>query len=108
MILFNYFLSLLSFKFLNISGLNIMKQNFIEFISGALIPLSILPAVVVKVFSLLPFYYTLYYPAALYLGRNEEAPLFAIAVMLFWNLLILMAGSLFYKKSVRSFEGVGI
>ena len=108
MILFNYFLSILSFKFINIDGLNILKGNFIEFVSGALIPLTIFPVIVTKVFSFLPFYYTVYYPTALILGKNAEKPIAALVIMLFWNAVMIASASLYYKKAVRSFEGVGI
>lgn len=108
MILFNYFLSILSFKFINIDSLNILKGNFIEFVSGALMPLTIFPAAVSKAFSLLPFYYTVYYPAALFLGKNLEKPAVAIAVMIFWNAFMIAAVGLYYRNAVRKFEGVGV
>lgn len=108
MILFNYFLSILSFKFINIDGLNVLKGNLIEFISGALIPLTVFPTAVTKVFSLLPFYYTVYYPTALFIGKNVEKPVIAVAVMIFWNAVMISAVSLYYRSAVRKFEGVGI
>jgi ABC-2 type transport system permease protein len=108
MILFNYFLSILSFKFINIDSLNVLKGNFIEFVSGALIPLTVFPAVVTKVFSLLPFYYTVYYPTALFLDKNVENPVTAIAVMIFWNAAMIVAAGMYYGNAVKKFEGVGI
>lgn len=108
MILFNCFLSILSFKFINIDSLNIMKGNFIEFVSGALVPLTVFPAMVTKVFSLLPFYYTVYYPAALFIGKNAEKPITALFVMLLWNIAMMITVGLYYRKAVRKFEGVGI
>lgn len=108
MILFHYFLSILTFRFINIDSLNILKGNFIEFVSGSLIPLTVFPAVVTKAFSLLPFYYTVYYPAALLIGRNVERPFAAVAVMVFWNAVMIAAVSLYYRKAVRRFEGVGV
>lgn len=108
MILFNYFLSVLSFKFVSIDGLNILKINLIEFVSGALLPLSVFPFVITKAFSLLPFYYTVYYPAALLLGKNIEAPLAALGVMVFWNAVMIAASGLYYRNAVKKFEGVGV
>jgi ABC-2 type transport system permease protein len=108
MIMFNYFLSVLCFRFISIDGLNILKGNLIEFVSGALVPLSVFPAAVEKAFSLLPFYYTVYYPASLLAGRNEGSPLAAVAAMLFWNTVIIVVSALYYKKYVRKFEGAGI
>lgn len=108
MIMFNYFLAILCFRFVNIDGLNILKVNLIEFISGALVPLSVFPAAVTKAFSLLPFYYTVYYPASLLIGKDGGNPIAAAALMLFWNAVIIVISVLYYKKSVRRFEGVGI
>ncbi len=108
MILFNYFLSILSFKFLDISGLNILKGNLIEFVSGALVPLTVFPAAVTKAFSLLPFYYTVYYPAALMIGREVEKPVTALLVIVFWNVALGIAAGLYYGSAVKKFEGVGI
>lgn len=108
MIMFNYFLSILCFKFINIDGLNILKGNLIEFVSGALVPLSVFPAAVTKAFSLLPFYYTVYYPASLMIGQGQGNPYAAAALMLFWNVLMIVVSVMYYRKSVREFEGVGI
>jgi hypothetical protein len=85
-----------------------LKVNLIEFISGALVPLSVFPAAVTKAFSVLPFYYTVYYPTSLLTGQSEGNPLAAAALMLFWNAVMIVISVLYYKKSVRRFEGVGM
>lgn len=103
----NYFISMLSFKLVEIAGFYYMGLNIIEFLSGALVPLSLLPGAVVSVIKYLPYYYVLYFPASLYLGLNiQEIPQAAIIVSA-WNIGLLLLNLILYKKLFRYYEGVG-
>jgi len=107
MIQTNYFISMMSFKLVEIGGFFYMTLNIIEFLSGALVPLSLLPAAVVGVIKYFPYYYTLYFPASLYLNMNATDIPTAIAAVIAWNVILISINALLYRRLFRYYEGVG-
>lgn len=105
---FNYFIMILTFWFSNTSSFFQLKRKILEFMTGAIIPLSLLPDNVVQVFKILPFYYVYYFPASIYLGQNTMEIPFALGVLLTWNLVLFTSISFIYNKAIKSFSGVGI
>ncbi|MGC6769226.1 ABC transporter permease [Enterococcus sp. LJL128] len=105
-ILISYIISLAAFKLTAISFLSVLQSTIKTFLSGSLIPLSlILPAVLIK---WLPFSYTLYYPAALCLGKNEEPYSSVLFVLILWIALLYCTARFLQHKVQHNFEGVGI
>ncbi len=107
MIQISYFVSMFAFKFVEIVGFYYMLQNIMDFLSGLMIPLFLLPDIVISVIKYLPFYYTLYFPASLYLGENHSEIGLAFIIVSVWNLLLYIVNQLLYKYSIRYYEGVG-
>jgi ABC-2 type transport system permease protein len=108
MLLFNHNVALLSMRYQDVGGLMILKGSIIDFVSGAIIPLSLLPAPLVSVFRFTPFYYVIYYPASLLLGTQTEPPLLAVGVLLLWCCLLAIAGQAWFLRAGKYYEGVGI
>lgn len=108
MFLFNHLIALLSLKYQDVGGLLIMKGGMIEFLSGALVPLNLLPAVLVGVLKITPFYYIVFYPASLCLGTHNEPPILAALILLFWCLVFYAAGQAWFIHARKHYEGVGI
>lgn len=103
----NYFIATFAFKTMDVIGLYFMFLGIIEFFSGALIPLSLLPENVLALMRYFPYYYTLYFPSALYLGqRTDEIP-FALVVSLLWAVSMYLVNKMFYQRLYKSYEGVG-
>ena len=92
---------------MDIAGPWFFIKNFMDFLTGAFIPLVLLPGVLQKAVSLTPFYYILYYPASLYLGQETEKTGTALAVILFWNGVFWGLRRLQYRRMLRFYEGVG-
>lgn len=105
---FNYFLTILTFWFLNTSSFFMLKGKILEFLTGALIPLNLLPEGVVALFKYIPFYYVYYFPATVYLGKNSESISFAIITLVIWNVVMFLLNIVLYKKAIKSYSGVGI
>ncbi|MDC7224127.1 MAG: ABC-2 family transporter protein [Spirochaetales bacterium] len=103
----HYHTALISFKTVDIAGPWFFVSNIMSFLSGALIPLALLPEGLRQIVSLTPFYYILYYPAALYLGQETGSVRSALIVVLAWNGILLVARKWRYRRMIRFYEGVG-
>lgn len=108
MIQTNYFISMLSFKITEIAGMYLAILNVIDFLAGVFLPIALLPGGVQNVLKLLPYYYTVYFPASLYLNKGVEQIPFALVLMLFWNVVFIGFNLIMYKKMFRYYEGVGV
>ncbi|NSW53022.1 MAG: ABC-2 family transporter protein [Anaerolineae bacterium] len=108
MMAFNHAVSLASLKFTEITGLLIFKSNLVEFFSGALIPLQLLPDWFERVLRITPFYYVIYYPVNFLLGAENQPPLRACLVLAGWTLVFVLAARYWLRSAHRFYEGVGI
>ncbi|WP_435308880.1 ABC transporter permease [Sebaldella termitidis] len=105
---FQFFIGILSFKFLEISMFRIIVDNIMVFITGAAIPLSLLPEAVTAVMRIFPFYYIIYLPSMLAIGRNGNEALSGLIIIFAWVLAFFIINNLLYKRLRVLFEGVGI
>ncbi len=108
MFLLNHVIGLLSLKYQDITGMMIIKGTFVEFLSGMLVPLDLLPPVITAVMKYTPFYYIAYYPARLLMGAAPESPLFAVLVLLVWCAIFYLIGQGWFAHARKFYEGVGI
>jgi ABC-2 type transport system permease protein len=104
----NYFIGILAFKFLDTSVFTMIKDNAVQFITGSLIPLALLPAGIVNAMRIFPFYYVSYLPSMLLIGRNESEIIPGIMILVFWNAFFGLLNSATYKKLKMKYDGVGI
>jgi ABC-2 type transport system permease protein len=108
LILLNYFIGVLSFKFIEVTAFNILKGVILEFLTGALIPLAILPIWLQDGMRIFPFYYIYYYPTMLVLNREIDKIPEASLLLIGWNVLMFLIVSTAYKSLRRKYEGVGV
>jgi ABC-2 type transport system permease protein len=104
----NYYIGILAFKYLDTSIFMMIKENIVQFVTGSLIPLALLPSSVIKVMSFFPFYYVSYLPSMLFLGRNQNEVAFGIMVLLIWNAVFAVLNRCTYNRLKNKYEGVGI
>ena len=105
---FQFFIGILSFKFLEISMFRIIADNIVIFITGAVIPLSLLPETVIAVMRIFPFYYIIYLPSMLVIGRNGNEAVSGLIILSVWALVFFIINDLLYKRLRVLFEGAGI
>lgn len=61
----------------------------LDFFSGGIFPLDILPPSILETFSYLPFYYLLFFPLQVYLGKLSEIFVFkGILISVFWLVIL--------------------
>lgn len=104
----NYFIAVLSFKFIDIDAFNMIKNNFMEFLMGALIPLGIMPIWLQAIMKYFPFYYVYYLPARLFMNLGGSEVPMAILVLISWNLAMYFLMNKVYKTLLIRYEGVGL
>lgn len=104
----NYFIGILAFKFLDTSIFMMIKDNIVQFVTGSLIPLALLPSGIIKIMTFFSFYYVSYLPAMLLLGRNGNEIIPGIIILISWNAAFGLLNSITYKRLKSRYDGVGI
>jgi ABC-2 type transport system permease protein len=80
----------------------------VEFLSGALFPLDILPATVQSVINLTPFPYLIFFPLQVYLGNIETQQLFTgLTISLLWLVGLWYLMNLVWKRGLRAYQAYG-
>lgn len=108
MVQLNYFLGLLTMKFEEISTFLMIKDNLAQLITGAMIPLTLLPEGILSVMRLFPFYYVTYLPSMLLIGRNGGEAAGGLAIMAGWCILMEVINRKTYRNYRLKYDGVGI
>lgn len=104
----NYFLGILTLKFEEISTFLMIKDNFCAFITGAVIPLALLPEWIMEGMRFLPFYYVTYLPSMLFIGKCEEEAITGLFVLSVWCMVFLVLNQATYEHYRIKYDGAGI
>jgi len=101
---FNYILGLASFWVTRVDGVRGITHFFFSILSGAFFPLSLFPVWLQQVQYFLPFQYTIYVPAMVYIGQftPELVGYQAIAAVATW-----LVSEVIYRRAMRRFCDVG-
>ncbi len=103
----NWLTAILAWKFQDISGFHMIKGVVVEFLTGAMLPLSLLPGALAGVMRLFPFYSMQYLPASLFLGLAAEEAASGLLVLSLWTVGFLLLGEFAWRRLRRLDEGVG-
>lgn len=108
MVQLNFFLGILTLKFQDIQLFLMIKNSLIAFITGTMLPLSLLPEGIITVMRFFPFYYITYLPSMLLIGQNETEITTGLCVLTIWLLLFVIINKLTYRRLRVRFDGVGV
>lgn len=108
MALLNYFLGILTLKFEEISTFLMIKDNFSAFVTGAVIPLALLPEWIIGGMRFLPFYYVTYLPSMLFIGKCEEEAATGLLVLSVWCIVFFVLNQVTYEHYRIKYDGAGI
>ena len=104
----HFILGILAFWFLEVTSFLFIAMMVEYFCSGHMIPLGLLPSKVAAVMSCLPFKYTAYYPAALFLGKIPESEISAgLAIQASWALGLFVLAAFLLKRGERRYAAFG-
>jgi ABC-2 type transport system permease protein len=104
-----YCFGMLTFWFLEIQGFVILSMAIESLLGGQIFPLDLLPPAVLRVAEYLPFYYQMYFPAAIFTGRiNDPAlALRGLGIELCWVAILLFFAQLLWRRGLRRHTAVG-
>src|SRR6266516_822523 len=103
-----YSLAMMAFWILEISTIVFIVYSFEYFLGGQMFPIDIMPNAVQAVMRWLPFYYELFCPIAIFLGRLQGAQLAeALAIQSGWLLLTWAAARAMWKRGLGHYQAVG-
>ncbi len=106
--LFKAMIGLLAVWLTDISGLSGLWEVSMYVLGGAMLPLSLLPAPVQALATVLPFKYIYAYSLTLALGRQSEAEMWnGLAIQFAWLLLAAGLARLLWQRALRRYEAVG-
>ena len=92
----------LAFRTQAMFGVHSMSEVIVQFLSGALVPISLFPVWAQSVLAFTPFPSMMTLPVRLFLGQTEGIDiLVSFAVAIAWIIALNVLGRLLYKTSVR-------
>lgn len=104
----NYFLGILTLKFEEISTFLMIKDNFSAFVTGAVVPLALLPEWMLAGMRCLPFYYVTYLPSMLLIGKQQEEAVVGMIVLCMWCIAFAILNQVTYEHYRIKYDGAGI
>ena len=104
-----YCFGLLSFWFLEIQGFVILSMALETLLGGQMFPLDLLPAWGYSIARCLPFYYQMYFPAAIFTGRlTDVSAIFqGYAIQAGWVLFMWAVAHFMWKRGLGHYQAVG-
>jgi ABC-2 type transport system permease protein len=105
--LVNFMTGIMAFRFQDVGAFQIAKNCVVEFLSGAMVPLAMMPDGARRALGLTPFPALAALPAELALGRGWEALPSSLAVLLAWDAALYLAARAFYARLSDRYEELG-
>ncbi len=104
-----YCFGMLTFWFLEIQGFVILSMAIETVLGGQMFPLDLLPAPILEVVRYLPFYYQMYFPAAIFTGRLTDPGLIAqgFVIQIAWVIILLAINHGLWVRGLRRHTAVG-
>lgn len=104
----SYIIGLISFFTTNIWGIFTTFELVNMFVSGALIPVALMPAYLKNIFSILPFWGTIQIPIDIYLGKMSQVQqLQALLFQVVWIVILYFVSTKVYKAGLKKLEILG-
>ena len=103
-----YIFGLLTFWFMEIQSFIILSLAIETILGGQLFPLDLLPGWFFRLSQWLPYYYQMYFPAAIFTGRLDyNQALSGLVIQAFWVIALLGIGQLLWTRGLQRHTAVG-
>ncbi len=104
-----YCFGLLTFWFLEIQSFVILSMAVEAVLGGQIFPLDLMPGWLFDLSSWLPYYYLIYFPAALLTGRisDLDTALQGLAIQAGWVVVLLVFAQFLWTRGLRRHTAVG-
>ncbi len=105
----SYLVSMLAFWTREADGPRFLFEWLLEFSSGAYFPLDILRGLIFTALSCLPFFYLIYFPLSIYLGKIAHGRIWlGLGIETAWLALSLWLIYVVWRRGLKKFTGEGI
>lgn len=104
----HFYLGIMTFKYQDIWMFLMIKSNVLAFLSGTLVPLTLMPNGVLQVMRLTPFYHAAHLPAMLLIGQGGSEAITGMVVLAAWIILFYFLNKGTYAHLRIRYDGVGI
>ncbi|PPK76785.1 ABC-2 type transport system permease protein [Lacrimispora xylanisolvens] len=104
----NYYLGLLTLKYEEIGLFLMIKDNLVAFVTGSIIPLTLLPEHFLWIMKAFPFYYVTYLPSMLLIGRLKGELGMGLLVLFCWCVVLQAIIHVTWQNYRIKYDGVGI
>jgi ABC-2 type transport system permease protein len=106
--LLGFIIGTIAFWVDEVDGIHMTVERVKRFFSGGYFPLSLLPASIVSVSTFLPFGYSFFVPASLYLKKMSlNDGLLGLAVQVVWIILLSIILTIVWRRGLKRYEAVG-
>ncbi len=104
-----YCFGMLTFWFLEIQGFVILSMAIETVLGGQMFPLDLLPTWAYTIAKFLPFYYQMYFPAAIFTGRLTDTDAIAqgFVIQICWVIILLAINHGLWIRGLRRHTAVG-
>lgn len=108
-LLISYLIGLIAFWTDEVDGIYATIDRMKKFFSGGYFPINLLPLIFVQVSFALPFAYSFFVPAQLYLKKLDlSVGLKGLLVQVVWILILYGITKIVWNRGLKRYEGVGI
>jgi ABC-2 type transport system permease protein len=105
----NFLIGTIAFWTDEVDGIQSTIDRIKRFFSGGYFPLSLLPVALTSAGLLLPFAYTFFVPAALYLKKMDlKQGVHGLFIQVAWILILSVIIHIVWKKGLKRFEAAGL
>lgn len=105
----SYLIGLVAFWTDEVDGLYATHERLRKIFSGGYFPISILPVFFVNLSYALPFAYSFFVPAQLYLKKIDlAAGIRGIFVQITWIIVLYFLSNWVWRRGLKRYEGTGI
>jgi len=86
----------------------LINSIFVEFLSGAIFPLDVLPKSFQAILNLTPFPYMIFFPLEVYLGKLEAAVVLrGIFISTIWLIVLWLGMNALWRKGLKAYQSQG-
>ena len=109
MVCFHFFIGILAFKFQDIGFFLRVQGAILEFVTGGVVPLILLPNNIMRVMRFIPFIHVVNTPVMLLMGRISLGEgFFGFITLVVWTTIMVIISQIMFKRLRIKYDGVGI
>lgn len=104
----NVIISLLVFWITEVTSFFFLKDILLDFLSGRVFPIDLLPKSILNIFGVLPFMYCTFFPITILTkGISNEAFFKGLFLQIIWTAVLYISIKVLWKLGIKKYSGTG-